>query len=122
MIVVEGVVIGGNRLGRKLGFPTANIKLDKDKIALKDGVYAGKTKVDEKEYISIINCGNRPTFSVDERVIESHLIDFDGYLYNKQIEIKFYSFLRDIKKFENVEKLKEQLSFDIVKAKEEKYD
>ena len=119
---VCATVFKDRQVGKTLGFPTANIRLDKDKITLKDGVYAGKTKVDGKEYISIINCGNRPTFSVDERVVESHLIDFDGDLYGKQIELKFYKFLRDIKKFDNIEELKEQLSFDLVKAKEEKYD
>ena len=119
---VFGKVFKDRQVGIKLGFPTANLKLEKDKICVKDGVYVGKTKVDGKEYLSIINCGNRPTFNVDERVIESHLIDFNENLYNKQIEICFLHYLRDIKKFESKIKLIEQLSLDIERAKEKNYD
>ncbi len=119
---VCGTVFKDRQVGKSLGFPTANIKLDKDKICVKTGVYVGKTKVDVKEYLSIINCGARPTFNLNESVIESHLIDFNGNLYGKKIEVYFLSYLRDIKKFESQDKLKEQLSFDIIKAKERKYD
>ena len=119
---VCGNVFKDRQVGKKLGFPTANVKLDSDKICVKDGVYVGKTKVDGKDFLSIINCGARPTFSVSQRVIESHLIDFNGDLYGKQIEIYFLEYLRDIKKFENEKKLIEQLSFDIEKAKEKNYD
>ena len=117
-----GKVFKDRQVGKELGFPTANLKIDKDKICVKDGVYVGKTIVDGQAYLSIINCGNRPTFNVDERVIESHLIDFDGDLYDKQIEVRFLDYLRDIKKFESKIKLIEQLSLDIEKAKEKKYD
>ena len=119
---VSGKVVKDRQVGKKLGFPTANIKLENDKICVKDGVYVGKTKVDGKEYLSIVNCGNRPTFNVDERVIESHLIGFDGDIYGKQIKIYFFEYLRDIKKFESQNKLIEQLSIDIEKAKEKNYD
>ena len=119
---VSGKVVKDRQVGKKLGFPTANLKLENDKICVKDGVYVGKTKVDGKEYLSIVNCGNRPTFNVDARVIESHLIDFDGDIYGKQIEICFLEYLRDIKKFESKIKLIEQLSIDIEKAKEKNYD
>ena len=119
---VSGKVVKDRQVGKKLGFPTANLKLENDKICVKDGVYVGKTKVDSKEYLSIVNCGNRPTFNVDARVIESHLIDFDGDIYGKQIEICFLEYLRDIKKFESKIKLIEQLSIDIEKAKEKNYD
>ena len=119
---VCGKVFKDRQVGKKLGFPTANLKLDKDKICVKQGVYVGKTKVDGKEYLSIINCGARPTFDLKESVIESHLIDFEGDLYEKQIEICFLEYLRDIKKFENKEQLKEQLSFDIISAKGKNYD
>ena len=117
---VCGQVFKDRQVGKKLGFPTANVKLDKDKICVKHGVYVGKTKVDDKEYLSIINCGARPTFNLNESVIETHLIDFDGDLYKKQIEICFLEYLRDIKKFEDKDQLIKQLSFDIEKAKGKK--
>ena len=119
---VCGQVFKDRQVGKTLGFPTANVKLDKDKICVKHGVYVGKTKVDDKEYLSIINCGARPTFNLNESVIETHLIDFDGDLYKKQIEICFLEYLRDIKKFEDKDQLIKQLSFDIEKAKGKKYD
>ena len=115
---VCGTVVKDRQVGKKLGFPTVNICLENDKIAVKDGVYVGKVAFNGKSFLSIINCGARPTFSVSERVIEAHLIDFNGDLYGKQIEIYFLDYLRDIKKFESEEGLKEQLSLDVKKAKE----
>ena len=117
---ISGVVFKDRQVGKQLGFPTANIKLEKDKICVKDGVYIGNTIIDGKKYLSIINCGNRPTFEVNERVIESHIIDFDADLYGKNIEIEFLEYIRDIQKFIDKDKLIEQLSLDIDKAKGKK--
>lgn len=116
---IASKVIKDRKVGSKIGFPTANLLIDKDKVQLKDGVYAGKIKVLDKVYPAIINYGARPTFEIDKKVIEAHLIDFDGNLYGKEIVVQFTDFLRDIVKFDNENQLIEQLKKDLLKVKGE---
>ena len=116
---ITSKVIKDRKVGTKIGFPTANLLIENDKIQLKEGVYAGKIKVLNKEYLAIINYGARPTFEVDKKVIEAHLIDFDGNLYGKEITVQFTDFLREIVKFDNELELKEQLKKDLLKVKGE---
>lgn len=119
---LTGVVKKDRQVGNKLGFPTANIKIDKEKYCLKDGVYYCKTTIDGQIYDVIVNYGGRPTFNLDEKVIEAHIIDYCGDLYDKEIKIEFIDTIRDIKKFDNEEQLKEQLTKDVNFAKGKKYD
>lgn len=119
---VTGVVHADRQVGHKLGFPTANISIDSDKFALKNGVYKGRVTVDGKSYKTIINYGARPTFNLDEKLIETHVIDYDGDLYGKEITLFFDAYMREILKFSSPEQLKEQLQKDVESVKGGKYD
>ncbi|MBQ9104437.1 MAG: riboflavin biosynthesis protein RibF [Clostridia bacterium] len=111
-----GKVVDGRRIGRKMGFPTANIIVDKEKTPLKKGVYFGLIELD-KTYRAIINYGARPSFNLYDTVMEVHIIDFNGDLYGKEITVSFIKYLRDTKKFNNKEELSIQLEKDLEIAK-----
>ena len=115
---ISGTVAEGRKEGRKLNFPTVNITLDDRKIAPKYGVYATKTKVGGNEYLSVTNVGAHPTFDDEIINVESHLIDFSGDLYGKEVKISFYRYLRPIYKFDSVDELKRQITKDIITTKE----
>ncbi len=108
-----GEVVEDRKVGKTLSFPTANIPYPIHKYPLKKGVYETRVCVGGTLYRGITNFGSRPTFGVEEVVTETHLIGFDGDLYGKGLKIQFIRYLRDIQKFESVEKLKEQLTKDI---------
>lgn len=113
--MVNGTVVAGQQLGRKIQFPTANIEAsDPDKIIPGYGVYAVKVKVQEKEYLGMLNIGNRPTVNqnADRRSIEVYILDFDGNIYGQAIEIRFFHKLREEQKFASIDALKQQLSSD----------
>ena len=111
MTVVEGVVIGGNRLGRKLGFPTANIAID-DSLAVENGVYSSKVYVDGEEYVAMSNVGVRPSVDGSKRLLETHLFGFKGLLYGLTLRVELYDKIRDEKKFSSVDELREQITKD----------
>ena len=118
---INGKIIAGEKIGRKLGFPTANIKLnDYHKLLPKNGVYAVKVIVDKKEYSGMLNIGTNPTVkrNLYHRTIEVHIIDFKGEIYNKEIRINFIGRIRDEKKFRNEEELINQLNSDRYKILE----
>ena len=117
---VSGVVFEDRKIGTKIGFPTVNIAIDKDLEHLKDGVYAGSITIDGKEYKTMINYGARPTFDLQSKLCESHIIGFSGLLYGREITIYFDYYLRDIIKFDNVEELVKQLGEDLQRIKESK--
>ncbi len=110
---VQGYCEKGFQNGTKLGFPTANIKPPAEKILLKEGVYIGRTKIDDKIYKSMINVGKVPTFGGEEYKIETHAIGISQPLYGKQITVYFERFLRDVVKFDSVAQLKTQLEKDV---------
>ena len=114
-----GEVYEDRKIGRTMGFPTANIRYPNGKYPLKKGVYETRVIVDGKTYKGITNYGARPTFEDDTVVTETHLDGFDGNLYGKKIKVEFVRYLRDIQKFENVEKLKEQLQKDIRQVRDQ---
>lgn len=116
MIVVEGVVIGGNQLGRKLGFPTANIAID-DTLGVENGVYRSKVIVADKEYHAMTNVGVRPSVDGSKRLLETHLFDFEGSLYGLQLRVELYEKIRDEQKFSSVEELCAQIAKDAEKIK-----
>lgn len=115
---ITGQVYKDRKVGEKLGFPTVNLKMDIDKHEIKPAVYYGRVFVDGVYYKAIINYGARPTFSLKEKVLEAHLINFNGDLYGKTLTVFFDGFLREIKTFSNGEELKSQLKKDLIKAME----
>ncbi|MBR5807228.1 MAG: riboflavin kinase [Alistipes sp.] len=118
MLVVEGEVIGGNRLGRKLGFPTANIAL-RDDLNVENGVYVSKVFVEGVEYGAMTNVGIRPSVDGSKRLLETHLFGFEGLLYGLILRVELLEKIRDEKRFSSVEELKEQIAKDreIVKSR-----
>ena len=117
--LLQGKVIEGQRLGRKLGFPTANILPDDlHKLVPTDGVYAVLVAINGKQYFGMLNVGTRPTVNsnVDHRSIEVHIFDFAGDIYHHIIRVSFVERIRSEVKFESIEKLKEQLDKDKISA------
>ncbi|WP_353095263.1 bifunctional riboflavin kinase/FAD synthetase [Tissierella praeacuta] len=110
---ITGKVIPGKNRGNKLGFPTANIEPIDNYVIPKNGVYMTNTIVDGKRYTSATNIGYNPTFNEDILKIETYLLDFNGDIYGKILEIEFLDFLRNDIKFENKEALIEQMKTDI---------
>lgn len=111
---VAGTVIHGHEIGRKLGIPTTNILPDDEKMLPPNGVYLTKTIFGENEIFGITNIGVKPTISGEEaKGIETHLLDFAGDLYDKELVVEFYAFERPEKRFESLEDLKAQLDKDV---------
>ena len=110
---VLGKVVPGQKMGHKLGFPTANI----DAAGLQlppDGVYAVRVLIGDKVFDGIANLGIRPTVSHDsKRVLEVHLFEFDGDLYGMDVEVEFLRFVRGERKFDSVDELRAQIERDI---------
>ncbi len=112
---LDGKVIEGTHLGRKIGFPTANIQLnDNLKLIPALGAYAVKAKIEgfQKIFFAMMNIGKRPTFGENEITLEVHILDFNENLYGKNIHIRFIQRLRGEKKFSSANELKEQLFLD----------
>ena len=110
---ISGVVEHGNAIGTKLGFPTANIRLNSSKQLPPSGVYAVLANVDGVEYKALANIGTNPTVGNDYLSLEVHLLDFNGDLYDKQLTISFLSFLRAEKKFSSLSELQSQIAEDV---------
>jgi riboflavin kinase/FMN adenylyltransferase len=113
---VEGNVKEGERRGRELGFPTANLDTEWELLP-KNGVYISWAEMSEKKFQSITNVGTRPTFGKNQLLVETHIIDFKGDIYGKTIRVSFIDRLRDEKRFANVESLVAQISTDVESAK-----
>lgn len=116
---LHGIVVSGKQVGRKIGFPTANIESsDKHKIIPGYGVYAVKVIVNNKHYNGMLNIGSRPTFSnnADNRSIEVNIFDFSDNIYNHEITLIFVDKIRNEEKFSGVKMLTEQLKKDKIKA------
>lgn len=109
---VSGEVVHGEGIGRSLGFPTANINIPKNTVVPKDGVYLSKVLLGDGSFWGITNVGSKPTVDINEKNIETYITDYNGNLYGKTVEVQFLKHLRDIKKFDSLEKLKEQLEKD----------
>ncbi len=115
---IEGSVVQGQKRGRSLGFPTANLCAENELVP-PAGVYATTVAVDAVAYPSITNIGTRPTFeSGDENVIEAHVLDFDNDLYGSKLRLGFVQRLRDEKKFDGVDALKTQIEADRARARD----
>lgn len=110
---IIGKVIPGKNRGNKLGFPTANIEPIDNYVIPKNGVYMTNTIIDNNRYISATNIGYNPTFNEDVLKIETYILNFEGNIYGKTLEIEFLDFLRDDIKFETKEDLIKQMKIDI---------
>jgi riboflavin kinase/FMN adenylyltransferase len=112
---VSGTVIEGRKIGRSIGFPTANIYPDSQyKLIPGNGVYAVEVHLDEKAYPGMLSIGTNPTVNSDLRIrsIEVHILNFDNDIYGRKISVVFRKRLRDEKKFDNLEQLTRQMGRD----------
>lgn len=117
---LQGVVVSGHQVGRHIGFPTANLKVQEDKLLPAQGVYAVRVTIeDEATYDGMLCIGHRPTLNNgDELSVEANLFDFSGDLYGKKVKLMLVDRLRDEQSFPSVQALQQQLEQDAVKAKE----
>ena len=110
---LKGIVMKGRQNGKKIGFPTANVKInEREKILPKNGVYAVKVNYNEITHLAMMNIGTNPTFNGNYISNEVHLINWNGNLYKKEIEIFFIERIRDEKKFNSIQDLSIQLQND----------
>ena len=110
---IEGNVIKGNHIGHDLGFPTANVKVDKEYLFPKEGVYAGYCKIGSKRYAAMINLGHNPTINYTKELsLEVHIIDYKEDIYNRFVSVEFIKYLRSEMNFKNKHNLIMQLEQD----------
>jgi riboflavin kinase/FMN adenylyltransferase len=115
---MKGAVVAGNRMGRKLGFPTANMRLYEPlKLVPGNGVYAVDVEVLGRRYKGMTNIGVRPTVGGGARSVETHILDFDEDIYGLPLKIYFRRRVRDEIRFESIEALKAQLAKDALNCK-----
>lgn len=116
-----GAVSHGKKIGRTIGFPTANLLVDKEKLLPPNGVYASITCIDNNKYKSVTNIGHNPTIDngLIDKVIETHLFDYDEDLYSREIKVELIKYLRTEVKFDGIEQLKIQLELDCKTALEQ---
>lgn len=110
-VVIEGTVVHGRQLGRRLGFPTANLAVP-DALVARDGVYLSEAEVDGQLYGAMSNLGRNPSVGGTERRLESYLFGFEGELYGRLLRIRLLRRLREERKFASVEELQRQIEAD----------
>lgn len=109
---IKGRILHGRKDGGRIGFPTANISIGEGHVIPKKGVYRTATVIDGRIYSGVSNVGVCPTFGQNEVRLETHIIDFEGDLYDKEMRIYLLGFLRDEKRFSSVNELKMQINID----------
>ena len=114
---LTGRVVTGDRRGRQLGFPTANVEVSKSMAQPADGIYATWAVVNGVRRPSATSIGVRPTFGLTERLIEVYILDFDGDLYGQELEVQFVDKLRDQETFASLEALVEQIHRDVTNTR-----
>lgn len=110
---VEGIVNQGKGIGHKDIFPTANIEIDNDKQIIKSGVYYTSVEIDGVHFRAVTNVGDKPTVEDYTKNIETYILFYNKNLYGKKIRVEFLEKIRDIKKFDSKQQLKEQISKDV---------
>ena len=110
---ISGTVVAGQKLGRTLGFPTANLEVGPDMAIPGNGIYATRAFVDGECHMAATSIGTRPTFDGKGRTIEAFLLGFDKNLYNRQLRLEFVQRLRDELKFDSVDDLLKQMELDV---------
>ncbi len=111
-----GKVVHGEKNGRKIGFPTANIKIKTPKLPI-SGVFAVRVHVNGQDYDGVANLGVRPTLSGQQLQLETHLFGFSGDLYGRPISVRFINKIRDERRFNSLDDLKQQITKDAITAK-----
>jgi len=107
---LHGVVTSGEKLGRKLGYPTANISLNHNYPL--DGIYLSKILIDEKYYPALSSVGNKPTYNGKEKLLEVYILNFDEDIYGKYVKVFFFEKIRNQIKFDNQDQLIKQMNDD----------
>lgn len=114
---LRGEVVGGDRRGRSIGFPTANVQLPSGMAIPQRGVYAARVRVGARLFPAVVNIGVRPTFDGYDELIEAHLLDFEDELYGKVIGVLFERRLRDEQRFAGIDALVAQIGSDVEAAR-----
>ena len=114
---MAGPVVTGDKRGRTLGFPTANVNVSKAMAHPGDGIYATWALVNGRRLPSATSIGVRPTFGLTERLVEVYILDFDGDLYGQELQVEFVDKLRDQETFSSLEALVEQINLDVVNTR-----
>ena len=114
--MLSGTVVQNKRIGRRIGFPTANIAADPKRVIPADGVYASVAYVGGAPYRAVTNIGSNPTVHGETLTIETHLLDFDSDIYGETLTVAFRKRLRGEIVYDSLEALKEQIRLDIVEA------
>jgi len=110
---LAGPVEAGEKVGRRLGFPTANIAVEPNKLIPALGAYAGRARAEEGDFIAALSVGYRPTFGGTQLRVEAFLLDFEGDLYQKRLELRFVRYLHPDIKFPGTDELVQQLKKDV---------
>ena len=117
--LLRGPVVHGDERGRQIGFPTLNVGVSADRWLPPNGVYVTRATVGDREFEACTNIGVRPTFEGDEtRLVETHLLDFEGDLYGQVVTVELVERLRSEQKFDGIEALTEQIKADLVATRE----
>ena len=116
---LEGPIVGGFQVGRTIGYPTINIRVENGILMPHRGVYVSRVTVDGQSFRAVTNVGTRPTFTDADIVsVESHLLDFSGDIYGHEAQVEFLKFLRPERSFRDGDALREQIAKDIRRALE----
>jgi len=115
--ILRGEVVVGDKRGRSIGFPTANVLPDAAAVIPAHGVYAGFVRVGEKEYAACTNVGVAPTFRRAESRVEAYLLDFEGDLYGRVVDVSFARRIREERRFSGIDELTEQIRRDVEEAR-----
>ena len=110
MIIIKGAVIRGQQLGRRMGFPTANIDAHDKRV--ENGVYRSMVRIGGRSYRAMTNVGLRPSVDGRTRLLEAHIFDFNQDIYGETIQVELLDKIRDEKRFESIEELQRQLEID----------
>lgn len=118
---LTGKVVGGKKIGRRLGFPTANIEPDRGVELPKNGVYVARVFIpgEEKPRLCVLNQGVHPTLPAGKPTIEAYILDFDGDLYGETVGLEYVRFLRPEIKFDSIDGLIAQMKLDVLEARKE---
>ncbi len=116
--IIKSKVIPGKQLGRTIGFPTANLYVDTERVRLPDGVYYGTVYLDNEKFSFVANIGLRPTVDNDDAMsIEAHILDFEKDIYGKEISLVIQGQLREVIKFNSKDDLMKQIKEDVEKVR-----
>lgn len=116
---IEGVVVDGNKIGRTLGFPTANMVVGDNDEPLRNGVYAARVCIDTVWHNAVANIGRKPSvMGGGKRILEVHIFDFDENIYGRTIGVEMNEFIRDERRFNSFDELRTEIANDKQRVKE----